>query len=326
LPTFLLGARIVIAPPSASRFASRPRHMKILLTGAQGQIGHELARRLRSANTLVAFDRTQLDLADADATSRAVRAVRPDLIINAAAHTAVDRAEREPELAFAINAVAPEVLAAEAARARSALIHYSTDYVFDGTKTTPYRFDDPPNPQSVYGRSKLAGEQAVLHSGASAVILRTGWVYAMRGRNFLLAILRQIGVKDELRVVNDQRGCPNWAGALAQATIDIIAAGLAQNAGETSFGKRGGVHHLSCAGEATWFDFAARILELRSPDPMPRLVPVSTNEFPALAARPRYSVLDCSRTVSTFGLALPQWTAALEQAWREQPPFPSSAA
>ena len=205
-----------------------PQHqnLKILVTGAQGQVGFELLRTLAPLGTVTGIDIADLDLTCADDVKSHVERLRPDLIVNPAAYTAVDRAETEPELARAVNVDAVRTLAQEAARLGVAMIHYSTDYVFDGTGRTPYQPDDPPNPQSVYGRTKLEGEHALSESGVKHIILRTEWVYGIRGRNFVLAVLEQAQKKNEVRVVNDQTGSPTWCRMLAQVTADIVRVSL----------------------------------------------------------------------------------------------------
>ena len=203
----------------------------ILLTGAGGQLGAELARALREHGDVVATDHRTLDLADADAIVAAVRGVRPALIVNAAAYTAVDRAEKEVAAAYAVNARAPGILAEEAKRLGAVLVHYSTDYVFDGARSTPYPEDAPANPLNVYGASKLEGERAIAATGGHALVLRTSWVYGLHGRNFLVTIRRLAAERDELRIVNDQIGVPNWTGALADATARMVAPGLSALAG-----------------------------------------------------------------------------------------------
>ena len=231
--------------------AGRPR---ILVTGAGGQLGFELAHWLAACGDVVAVDRPEIDLADPDAIRRGVREIAPRLIVNAAAYTAVDRAETEAELAHALNARAPEVLADEARKSGAALIHYSTDYVFDGAADRPYAEDSPTAPLNVYGATKLAGERAVLGSGADALVLRTSWVYGLRGANFLLTMRRLAAQRDELRIVADQTGTPNWCRELARATARIVADGL------PALAARKGLYHLSSTGSTTWFDFARAIL------------------------------------------------------------------
>jgi dTDP-4-dehydrorhamnose reductase len=278
---------------------SRP---KILVTGANGQVGAELAAQMRALGDVTAVDRATLDLADPDAIVAAVRALKPDLIVNAAAYTAVDRAETERDLAYAVNATAPGILAAEAKRLSAVLIHYSTDYVFDGAARTPYAEEAAVAPLGVYGASKLAGEQAVAAAGAHALTLRTSWVYGLRGSNFLLTIRRLAATRDELRIVADQTGVPNWCRQLAVATARIVAAGLPALAG------RAGVYHLSSTGQATWFDFARAIV---GDVPVPRVVPITTAEYPLPARRPAYGVLATAKFERTFGFSLPPWRDAL---------------
>ncbi len=277
----------------------RPR---ILLTGAGGQVGGELARLLPAHGDVVAVDRAGLDLADTDAIVAAVRAARPDLIVNAAAYTAVDLAEREREAAFAINARAPQVLADEARRAGAILIHYSTDYVFDGRATSPYVEDAPTGPLGVYGESKLEGERAVAASGAHALVLRTSWVYGLTGRNFLLTIRRLAAERGELRIVADQTGTPNWSRALAQATMQLIGHGM------PALAERAGLYHLSAGGQTTWHGFARAIVGDAA---KPRVTPIATTEYPTPARRPAYGVLDSRRLADAFGIRLPDWRASL---------------
>ena len=277
----------------------RPR---ILVTGAQGQVGFELARLLPLHGDVIALDRSGLDLADPDAIQAAVRAVAPDLIVNAGAYTAVDAAEKERDAAFAVNARAPQILAEEARRSGALLIHYSTDYVFDGSARTPYREDAPVAPLNVYGESKLAGEQAVAAVGAHALTLRTSWVYGLRGRNFLVTIRRLASERPELRIVADQTGTPNWAVALAKATGTLVAQGL------PALKARAGLYHFSAAGATTWHGFAQAIVgEVVSPV----VRPITTAEFPTPARRPAYGVLDVSLFQDTFNFGLPAWQESL---------------
>jgi dTDP-4-dehydrorhamnose reductase/dTDP-4-dehydrorhamnose 3,5-epimerase len=276
----------------------------ILVTGADGQVGRELTRLLASSGDVVAADRKMLDLADPDAIVAAVRGVQPALIVNAGAYTAVDRAESEPEVARAVNSRAPRILAEESKRASAVLVHYSTDYVFDGKRTAPYTEDAPTAPLNVYGQTKLEGEQAIAAAGARAIVLRTSWVYGLTGKNFLLTMRKLAAERDELRIVSDQTGVPNWSRTLAASTARIVAAGL------DALGERSGLYHLSCSGEASWYEFARAILG----DPAkPRIVPVTTADYPTPARRPAYGVLDTSRFDSTFGFALPHWRDALAQ-------------
>jgi len=289
--------------------------MRILLVGKDGQVGWELQRALQPLGELVAVGRERCDLAQPAQVRETVRSTRPDLIVNAAAYTAVDQAESEPALAFAINADAPALLAEEAKRIGAALVHYSTDYVFDGSKPAPYVETDPTGPLSVYGRSKLAGEQAIAAAGVPHLVLRTSWVYALRGRNFLLTILRLAREKPELRVVADQRGVPNWSATLADATAEILCRAASSGGVADALADRSGVFHLSCRGETTWHGFACMIvkaLRVRGEAPMVAVAPISTAEFPTAARRPANSVLDGGLLARTWGVALPAWETAFE--------------
>ena len=277
----------------------RPR---ILLTGAAGQVGYELAQLLPAHGDVVATDRASLDLAQPDTIVAIMREVRPDLVINAGAYTAVDAAERDGATAFAVNARAPQILADEVKRGGALLIHYSTDYVFDGGATSPYDEDAPVAPLNVYGQSKLDGERAIAASGARALILRTSWVYGLRGKNFLVTIRRLAAERDELKIVADQSGTPNWARALAMATAALVARGLPY------LDERAGVYHFSSTGATTWHGFAAAIIgDARTP----KVTPITTAEYPTPARRPAYGVLATARFRDTFGYALPPWRDAL---------------
>ncbi len=279
--------------------------MKILLTGASGQLGRELKRSLASLGELIACDRSQLDLADTKALRAAVRAIAPTAIVNAAAYTAVNKAESEPQLADAINAEAPGILAAEAKRLGALLIHYSTDYVFDGAKPTPYHEDDATAPLAAYGRSKLAGETAIAGSGARHLILRTSWVYGLHGANFMKTMLRLGRERDELRVVGDQIGAPTWTRHLADVSALILARREVPD----------GLYHLAAAGETSWHGYAEAIFEEARRtgllDKSPVVRRITSAEFPLPAARPANSRLDCSRFQRDFGLALPDWRSGL---------------
>ncbi|MEP6656600.1 MAG: dTDP-4-dehydrorhamnose reductase [Betaproteobacteria bacterium] len=279
----------------------------ILLLGAAGQLGHELHRSLAPLGDVIARSHTELDLADSDAVVAAVREIRPAIILNAAAYTAVDAAETEPERAHAINARAPGLLAEEARHIDAILLHYSTDYVFDGQSRSPYREDAPAAPLNVYGSSKLAGEEAIKATGAHALVFRTSWVYAARGTNFLLTIRRLAAECPELRIVADQIGTPNWARTLAEATARVV------DSGAPAMRERSGVYHLSSEGSASWFDFARAIV---GDAIKPRVVPITSAEFPRPAQRPAYAVLDTSKFRAAFGFALPSWRAELERCTR----------
>ena len=281
--------------------------MKILITGRHGQVSRELQLALGEHAELQVLGQAELDLGDSAAIRSAVRRSRPDLLINAAAHTAVDQAESEPERAFAINATAPGVLAEEAARLGIPLIHYSTDYVFDGRKDSPYDEDDRPNPLGVYGRSKLAGEEAIRAVGGQHLILRTSWVYSLHGRNFLLTMQRLLQEREELRVVADQIGAPTWAGSIAQASAELIHHWREGRAGSW------GTYHLTGQGETSWFGFAEAIAaQLRQQGKAcARLVPIPTSAYPTPARRPLNSRLDCSRLQREWQVRLPHWHDAL---------------
>src|SRR5664279_2693043 len=264
----------------------------ILVTGAGGQVGGELVRTLAMLGEVHGTDRSTLDLADADALVAAVRGLRPDIIVNAGAYTAVDRAESEPDVAFSVNARAPQILAEEAKATGALLIHYSTDYVFDGSATSPYDETAAVNPLNVYGASKLAGEQAIAQSGAHALVLRTSWVYGATGQNFLRTIRRLARERDELSIVADQTGVPNWSATLAEATAALIGRGVA------NLVERAGLYHLSCGGATTWYDFARAIVGDAA---RPRVVPITTRDYRTPARRPAYGVLANARFENTFG-------------------------
>jgi len=277
---------------------------KILVTGARGQLGFELAQLLPSLGEVTALDHAQLDLENADALRAAIRALRPALIVNAAAYTAVDQAEREPERAEAINARAPGILAEEAKRLGALLIHYSTDYVFDGTAAEAYTEDSPANPLNAYGLSKLHGEQAIFASGAASLVLRTSWVYGLRGQNFLLTIRRLANEREELRIVADQFGTPNWSRALAEVTRALVGRGL------EALVERSGLYHVSARGSTNWFEFARAII---GPVERPRVVPITTADYPTPARRPLRAVLATGKLERVFGLSLPDWRTTLER-------------
>jgi dTDP-4-dehydrorhamnose reductase len=273
--------------------------VRVLLTGRNGQVGWELQRLLQPLGDVVATDRTTLDLADCDAIVRVVRDAKPEVIVNAAACTAVDRAESEPGLAMRVNGAAPGVLAEEAKRLGALLVHYSTDYVFDGRAERPYTEDDEPNPVNAYGRSKLAGEQAVAAAAGRFLILRTSWVYGLRGRNFLLSILQRAQGGTALRVVDDQTGAPTWSRDIAQATARMLAHG----SGPT------GTFNLSAGGATTWCGFARAIVRLAGS--AVEVQPIATDEYPSAAPRPRYSVLDGGKLARELRITLADWRDGL---------------
>ena len=284
-------------------------HLKILITGQHGQLSQELQQRLQGQGELIVLGRDRLDLAHVDQIRAQVRAHRPDLIINAAAHTAVDQAESEPDAAFAVNATAPGVLAEEAKALGVPLIHYSTDYVFDGSKPAPYSEDDAPNPLGVYGKSKLAGEQAIAAVGGEYLILRTSWVYSLHGKNFLLTMQRLLQEKPQMRIVADQIGAPTWAGTIANSTRALIERWQAGQAGDW------GVYHLTAQGETSWFGFAQAIGEhlCAAGKPCAELDAIPSSAYPTPAKRPLNSRLDCSRLQQQWQVSQPSWQDALRE-------------
>ncbi|EIM96482.1 dTDP-4-dehydrorhamnose reductase [Paraburkholderia hospita] len=288
----------------------------ILLTGANGQVGFELMRSLQGLGTLVALDRSRLDLADLDQVRAVTRQIKPTLIVNAAAYTAVDRAESEPELAMLVNGKAPGVLAEEAKRLGAAIIHYSTDYVFDGAKSGPYVEDDMVNPQNAYGRSKLAGERAVAEAGGAHLVLRTSWVYGRRGSNFLLTMLRLAAERPELRIVADQYGAPTWCASIASLTAHVVAQARAVAARDAAdwWSEKSGIYHLTASGSTSWFGFAEAIFELAGQERTPKVVPIATSDYPLPAKRPANSRLLNDKLACAFGLNAPDWRDALRQA------------
>ncbi len=282
---------------------------KILLTGCGGQLGRELKRSLACLGEVVACERRQLDLAMAESLRTALREIDPTVIVNAAAYTAVDKAESEPAVAAAINAVAPGILAEEAKRLGALLIHYSTDYVFDGTKATPYTEDDTPAPLSAYGRSKLAGEQTIAAAGGRHLVFRTSWVYGLHGANFMKTMLRlgrrSCETGDELRVVGDQVGAPTWTRHLADVTALLLARKDLPS----------GLYHLAAAGETSWHGYAEAIFAEAQRSGLMEKSPVvhriTSADYPLPAPRPANSRLDCAKFRHDFNLALPDWRIGL---------------
>lgn len=279
--------------------------MRILLTGAAGQLGRELKRSLACLGEVIARDRQQLDLAQAAALRDAVRAAAPTVIVNAAAYTAVDQAETEPTVADAINAQAPAILAEEAKRLGALLIHYSSDYVFDGSKSAPYTEDDTPAPLSAYGRSKRAGELAIAAADCRYLIFRTSWVYGLHGANFMKTMLRLGRERSELRVIGDQFGAPTWTRHLADVTALIAARKEVPN----------GLYHLAAAGETSWHGYAEAIFAEAQRagliDKAPVVHRIASANYPLPAPRPANSRLDCAKFRRDFGLALPDWRTGL---------------
>ena len=283
----------------------------ILLVGAGGQVGWELRRSLATLGPVIALTRDILDLENLGALRNAVRAATPSLIVNAAAYTAVDRAEQETHRAEVLNVAVPRVLAEEVERAGSGLIHYSTDYVFAGDGARPYREDDTTGPINCYGATKLAGEQAIEATGAAALIFRTSWVYSTRGRNFLLTVKRLAMQQDSLRIVDDQMGAPTWARAIADATAHILMRGWPDISDYCTAHR--GIYHLSCAGSTSWWQFARRIVAhlYGAQDRTVTVEAIKTQDYPTAARRPAYSVLDCQRLKREFAIQMPAWEDAL---------------
>ncbi|MFZ3087686.1 MAG: dTDP-4-dehydrorhamnose reductase [Methylotenera sp.] len=291
-------------------------YKKILLTGVNGQVGHALQCAFTSdallSGVVTCLDRSQLDLTDQDAIRRVIQTVKPDLIINPAAYTAVDKAESEPELAYAVNATAPQTLAKEAAKVGAKLIHFSTDYVYSGTKVGAYTEDDAPRPLSVYGKSKLAGEDAIRSVGLQHLIFRTSWVYGAYGKNFLTTILRLAAERDQLRVVADQIGAPTSSHSIADAVLSVLK----------RWQNEAGVYHLVNAGQTSWHGFAAAIVEEYGRMQVPRGWPqlkvtpekiqaITTEEYPTPVVRPANSTMDCTKLARDFSVTLPNWRDAL---------------
>jgi dTDP-4-dehydrorhamnose reductase len=285
--------------------------MKILLLGKNGQVGWELRRTLAPLAEVVAVDYPEINFTDVSALRQLVAGMRPDVVVNAAAYTAVDKAETETELCRQINAVAPGVLAEEAKKIGALMVHYSTDYIFDGTKSSPYAETGTPNPLGAYGRSKLEGDRAVKASGANHLIFRLCWVYGARGQNFMLTMQRLAREREKLRVVGDQFGCPTWSRMIAEATAQAVRQSLAG----PEISKFNGEYHLAAGGQSNWHEFASRIIEwMPEAERKCRVVEkITTAEYPTPAKRPAYSVLDCGKLQKTFGLRLPDWETSLRQ-------------
>lgn len=289
--------------------------MKILLFGKNGQLGWELNRSLMPLGDVIALGREEADFTESEVLRGIVRELKPDIIVNSAAYTAVDKAEEEERLATVINAEAPGILAQEAKGLKALLVHYSTDYVFDGTNNEPYTEEDTPGPINAYGRSKLAGDEAVISSGCDYLILRTSWVYSTRGHNFLLSILKLASERKELNVVDDQTGSPTWARTIAEMTGYILSKSIDQRLSDKFISN---IYNIASDGAATWLDFSRLIMSLASSlgldggFVLERLNPISGIDYPAIARRPGYTVLSTDKAESAFGLAPVHWKEALE--------------
>jgi dTDP-4-dehydrorhamnose reductase len=297
-----------------------PLGERILLTGATGQVGEELLKTLESLGDVVAPERATMDLANAASIRETIRSVRPRWIVNPGAYTAVDKAESEPELAYAINAEAVRAIGEEARALGAGVVHFSTDYVFDGLGNKPYAETDATEPVSVYGASKLAGEKALRESGAGHMIFRTSWVYGTRGKNFLLTILKLARERETLRIVADQHGAPTWSRDLARMTAHVIerVEAATQTTGfKAALQDASGVYHAAGGGETTWFEFAAEALQLQYEiEPGVRLAAVEaipTDQYPTPAKRPLNSRLNCSKLMQRFGWTMMDWRNSLKE-------------
>ncbi|WP_174951140.1 dTDP-4-dehydrorhamnose reductase [Burkholderia lata] len=283
----------------------------ILVTGVNGQVGFELLRSLQGLGRVVACDRSMLDLSDLDRVRSVVRELKPSIIVNPAAYTAVDKAETDVDAARRLNADVPRAFAEEAARLGAALVHYSTDYVFDGTKAGAYVETDATNPQNVYGLTKLEGEQAIAATGCAHLILRTSWVYGRRGKNFLLTMLKLGSERSELRVVADQVGAPTWSKTIATATAHVVAQALAADDADW-WARRSGVYHFTAAGATSWHGFAEAIFAEAMGERAPKVLPIPASDYPVPAKRPSNSRLSHDKLTEAFGLRLPDWADALK--------------
>jgi dTDP-4-dehydrorhamnose reductase len=297
----------------------------ILVTGAKGQVGFELCKLLSRHAKVVGVDLEDCNLTDTSAIERLMQRINPTVVINPAAYTAVDKAEQDVGIAEALNVVAPAVFAREAKKREALFVHYSTDYVFDGTKSSPWEESDATNPVSVYGRTKRDGENAVLAENGASLIFRLEWVYGVRGVNFLLRILQLAQEREELKIVNDQFGAPTWSRAIAQGTVDVV---LQSFLNPYEFGlQHAGIYHMASQGRTSWFDFAKKFLELdpqRSSQTLKSLQPIPSSAYPTPAKRPANSVLNCEKLQKAFGVSLSHWEqqlAAVMEEYSAERPF-----
>lgn len=285
---------------------------KILLTGKNGQVGWELQRTLSPLGQVFAYDRQTLDLQHPHAISQLIRELKPDLIVNAAAYTAVDQAENDQAAAHAINAIAPGIMAEEAKKCGAIFIHYSTDYVFNGYNTKPYQEDEAPNPLNSYGKTKWEGEHAIRQVSGQHVILRTSWVYGTRGKNFLLTMLRLGKERDLLKIVHDQIGAPTWSRSIAQTTAHMVNRIFNRDDQQNIWGT----YHMTSGGHTSWYGFAEEIFHLckmsQKEAKVPLLQPIETKEYPTPAKRPQYSILSNQKLAKQFQLAIPHWKEDLQ--------------
>ncbi len=286
--------------------------MKILLTGKTGQIGEELNNIVDDLGNLITVDKERLDLSKPNSIEPVILDIKPDIIINPAAYTAVDKAEEEPDLAMKVNAIAPGLLAKAARKVRAGLIHYSTDYVFDGCSKIPYKEEDTPNPLNVYGKTKLAGEKAIAEVGIPFLIIRTSWVYSLHGKNFLRTIKKLAEEKDIIQVVDDQIGAPTWARSVALKTHQILKQCLNKKWLETKDPSLSGIFHLTCQGKTSWHGFARKVLNISNASQNIKLISIPTSDYPTPATRPSNSLLNNEKIQKVFGLDMPYWEDALK--------------
>ena len=287
--------------------------MKFLLIGKNGQVGWELSHSLSKLGNVFALGRSELDLSMPETLGAIIQDIRPDIIINAAAYTAVDKAESEPDLAMTVNGISPGVIAREAKKIGAGMIHYSTDYVFDGKATSPYKEESPTYPLNIYGKSKLAGEQAVIQVGIPHIIIRTSWVYSLRGSNFLLTIKKLAQTRKQIKVVDDQTGAPTWAGSIAEGTKRILEKSLTKSTKAEKVFICSGAFHMSCSGKTNWFGFANKILEFSGLSKNTELIPIPTTAYTTPAVRPKYSRLSNKKLKQVFNQEMPKWQDALHQ-------------
>ena len=286
--------------------------MKILLTGKTGQIGEELNNIVGDLGNLITVDKEQLDLSKPNSIEPVILDIKPDIIINPAAYTAVDKAEEEPDLAMTVNALAPGLLAKAARKVGAGLIHYSTDYVFDGCSEIPYKEEDPPNPLNVYGKTKLAGEKAIAEVGVPFLIIRTSWVYSLHGKNFLKTIKKLAEEKDTIQVVDDQIGAPTWARSIALKTHQILKQCLNKKWLETKDSNLSGIFHVTSQGKTSWHGFAKEVLSMSNTSQNIKLIAIPTSDYPAPAARPHNSLLNNEKIQKVFSIDMPHWEDALK--------------
>jgi dTDP-4-dehydrorhamnose reductase len=287
--------------------------MRILLTGKNGQVGGELNQSLSTLGTVIAMGRDQMDLSQPETLGLVIQEVQPDVIINAAAYTAVDKAESEVELAMTVNGTAPGVIAQEAKKVGAGMIHYSTDYVFDGKATSPYEEEDSTGPLSIYGKSKLMGEKGVVEAGIPHIILRTSGVYGLRGNNFLLTMQKLAKTRKQIKVVDDQTGAPTWSRAIAEGTARILELSFKEGGTNPKVFAHSGIFNMSCGGQTTWFGFAKKILELSGLIKDIELLPIPTSEYPTPAVRPKNSLLSNKKLNQAFHHEMPHWQDALQE-------------